>query len=266
MVINKFKNVIKKHFKQFISSTLSISLTLVMIIALLVITFIMGIYNDGTPEARALQGIGGESFDNDPAADEYEQVYVPEPDYDIEYIYIEVECDESNQAIDEEEIIIIPEVDDYELILTETVVDHSDTYYECIVQQSAHIVFDEEKTRLYDFLFEAHTYLLTDDRDFIDEYHAVKNQWLGSMSCFDEEAQPQLWEMIEEESWTIDIAFPLEVPFKLSHDEFVLVYFNFTSNNPQFHLNQIVPLTMSCESGLTPHISLPAYYAFAYRR
>jgi len=193
-------------------------------------------------------------------------VLLPESDYIIEDIDVEFKCDESNQAIDEDEIIIIPELDDYEPILTEMVQDHSDAYDDCIMRQSARLVFDEEKTRLYDFLFDAHTYLLTDDRDFIDEYHAVKNQWLGSMSCFDEEAQLRLWEMIEEESWTIDIAFPLEVPFKLSHDEFVLVYFNFTSNNPQFHLNQIVPLTMSCESGLTPHISLPAYYAFAYRR
>jgi hypothetical protein len=36
--------------------------------------------------------------------------------------------------------------------------------------------------------------------------------------------------------------------------------------NPQFFLNQIVPVTIISDTSLTPGISVPAYYAFANRR
>lgn len=126
-----------------------------------------------------------------------------------------------------------------------------------------------EMVRLYEFLIYAHTYLmLYDERDFIEEYYVVKNQWLDAMGSgvFCDEIVESLQMMLDEESWAIDIAFPLQHPFMLTSDEFVRVYFYFSEANPQFYLNQIVPMTMHSEEGLTPFISIPAYYAFASRR
>jgi len=86
------------------------------------------------------------------------------------------------------------------------------------------------------------------------------------MSDFDVEARSNLQLMLDDENWPIDIVYPLENPFQLSHDEFLLVYFYFTDANPQFFLNRIVPGAMQLNEGLTPLITIPAYYAFANRR
>ena len=238
---NIFKKNKSKRFKQLVLLTVCIALMIV---------FIVGLDDYDASEGPTLPSAEEESINYAPALDEDEHVFESETDYAyvIENIYIETEYDEINQVIITEEFIDLSEEDD------------------CILRKSAQLVFDEEETRLYDFLIDAHTYLLADERDFLDEYNAVKNQWLDALPSFDDECQNRLWEMIDEESWTIDIAFPLDAPFQLSHDEFIMVYFNFTVSNPQFYLNQIVPMTMHCELGLTPYICLPAYYAFAYRR
>jgi len=124
-----------------------------------------------------------------------------------------------------------------------------------------------EKIRLYDFLLRAHSFLMVyDQQNFIEQYYSVKNQWLNAMVDFDEETNNKLQLMIDDENWTIDIVYPLENPFQLSHEEFLLVYFYFADANPQFFLNRIVPGTMHSDEGLIPLISIPAYYAFANRR
>jgi len=137
---------------------------------------------------------------------------------------------------------------------------------DCIYWEASQLEFNEEHYRLYNFLYDAFTQIMEDGKDYIDEYNFSKNIWLEAMPDFDEETQIRIWQMIHDEEWTIDIAFPLDVPFKLSNHEFVLVYLNFEITNPQFHINQIIPMTIGCDEGLTPYISLPAYYAFANRR
>ena len=121
-----------------------------------------------------------------------------------------------------------------------------------------------EKIRLYNFLLRAHTYLLIyDDRDYTDEYYFVKNQWL---SFLEEIPCENVRLMLDDENWTIDIWYPLESPFQLSCEEFLQTYLYFLDANPQFFLSRIVPVTMHCDAGLTPGISISAYWAFANRR
>jgi len=105
-----------------------------------------------------------------------------------------------------------------------------------------------------------------DDRDFIAEYYEIKNLWLNAMRDWDEEHRARLQAMIDDEMWTIDIAFPLETPFDLSFDEFRRVCIYFSEANPQFFLNQINPVVFHSDEGLMPKISIQAYYAFATRR
>ncbi|MCL2865479.1 MAG: hypothetical protein FWE25_08075 [Lachnospiraceae bacterium] len=149
----------------------------------------------------------------------------------------------------------------------------SDTAYseqEYASQERLQLTGSAEKMRLYDFLFETHTFLMVyEARDFMEQYHEEKNLWIDAMAsgAFDEESMRDLQMMLDKEAWTIDIMYPLEHPFALSHDEFLEVYFYFTEANPQFFLNQIVPLLLSCEEELlTPAITLHAYYAFAANR
>jgi len=126
---------------------------------------------------------------------------------------------------------------------------------------------NEEMIRLYNFLLWAHSFLMVyDDRDFIMEYYEIMNLWLNTMRDFNEEHRASLQAMIDDEMWTIDIAFPLETPFDLSHDEFSRVYTYFSEANPQFFLNQINPAVFHSDEGLMPKISIQAYYAFATRR
>jgi len=124
-----------------------------------------------------------------------------------------------------------------------------------------------EKIRLYDFLLRAHTFLMIyDQQDFIEEYYFVKSLWINAMVNFDEATLNKIQLMIDDENWTIDIAYPLERPFQLSHYEFIIVYRYFTNANPQFFLNQLIPGIKQTDEGLIPLISIPAYYAFAERR
>jgi len=127
----------------------------------------------------------------------------------------------------------------------------------------------DEKIRLYEYLLRAHTFLMRyDERDLLEEYYFVKNQWLDTISSddFDEDSLNSIQWMLDDENWTIDIEYPLDRPFALSHDEFMLVYFYFSDANPQFFLDRRVPMTMMGEDGLTPVLGIPAYYALAYRR
>ena len=124
-----------------------------------------------------------------------------------------------------------------------------------------------EKIRLYNYLLRAHTYLLLyDKQDYVEQYNAVKDQWLNAMPNYDEETREGLQSMLDAEEWAIDIEYPLETPFKLSSEEFQQVYYYFTDANPQFFLNQINPAIFRSDTGLTPTISVLAYYAFANRR
>ena len=121
-----------------------------------------------------------------------------------------------------------------------------------------------EKIRLYNFLLRAHTYLmLYDERDLTTEHRTVKNQWLNFL---EEIPSEQVREMLDDENWTIDIWYPLEKPFRLSQEEFLQTYWYFSDANPQFFMNRIIPVTMSCDIGLTPGLSISAYWAFAERR
>lgn len=124
-----------------------------------------------------------------------------------------------------------------------------------------------EKIRLCNYLLRAHTYLMIyDKRDYAGEYNDVMNQWLNAMPDFDAETNARLQLMLNNENWTIDIEYPLEYPFKLDEEEFLQVYLYFCDANPQFFLRPIVPAYMSFDTGLSPKISIPAYYAFANRR
>jgi len=121
-----------------------------------------------------------------------------------------------------------------------------------------------EKIRLYNFLLRAHTYLLIYDRhDYIDEYNFVKNLWLDFL---EEIPSEQIRHMLDDENWTIDISYPLETPFNLNNEEFVQTYHYFQDANPQFFLTRTIPVTIQCDVGLTPWISISAYWAFADRR
>ena len=122
----------------------------------------------------------------------------------------------------------------------------------------------EEKIRLYNFLLLAHTYLMIYDmRDFTEEYYFVKNNWLGFL---EEMPSEDIVFILYDENWMIDIWFPLDTPFALSFEEFIKTYLYFADANPQFFLNRIVPGIMHCDYGLTPVISISAYWAFADRR
>jgi len=176
--------------------------------------------------------------------------------------------EESSPVITDEELYEVDSAPvtfdepDFDVVVDQYAIPNPD----CIYAQVELLEFDAEKTRLYDFLYFAYSSLQADDRDFIEEYLIVKDQWINAMPDFDEETQVILWQMIDDEDWTIDISIPLDFPFQLNHDEFILVYLYFTKENPQFSLNLIIPMTMECDMGLTPYISLPAYYAFADRR
>jgi len=60
--------------------------------------------------------------------------------------------------------------------------------------------------------------------------------------------------------------YPLDEPFNLTSDEFILVYFYFADANPQFIFNIIMPGIIHDDAGLVPMITVPSYYAFADRR
>ncbi|MCL2285785.1 MAG: hypothetical protein FWC32_05400 [Firmicutes bacterium] len=121
-----------------------------------------------------------------------------------------------------------------------------------------------EKIRLYNFLFRAHTYLMIyDNNDYVEEYEFVRNLWLDFLENHDVE---DIRLMLDDENWTIDIWYPLNEPFRLTHCEFLVVYWYFRDANPQFFLNKIVPVTMQCDLGLTPGISISAFWAYAERR
>lgn len=121
-----------------------------------------------------------------------------------------------------------------------------------------------EKMRLYDFLFQAHTYLMHYDmRDFTYEYDFVKGLWLDFL---EEIPSEDVRTMLANEKWIIDIYFPLEEPFRLSYEEFLEAFFYFLEANPQFFLARIVPVVWECDIGLTPWLSIYAYWAFAERR
>lgn len=127
----------------------------------------------------------------------------------------------------------------------------------------------EEKIRLYDFLLRAYTYLMIyDERDYLDEYYHVKGQWLNLL---EEGPDKKIRQMIDDEDWTIDIMYPLGRPFNLTPDEFRQVFFLFQDGNPLLLSNQmfictIHPVLTLCDLGLTPGISISAYWAFAERR
>jgi hypothetical protein len=122
----------------------------------------------------------------------------------------------------------------------------------------------DEKIRLYNFLLRAHTYLLIyDRRDFIEEYYSVKNLWLGFLEEIPSESVEL---MLDDENWVIDVWFPIDEPFRLTNEEFLLANLYFMDANPQFFLNRSVPAYMSCDLGLSPAITISAYWAFANRR
>jgi len=125
----------------------------------------------------------------------------------------------------------------------------------------------DEKIRLYDFLMRSHSYLMRYDlHDYIYESNLVKYQWLDALSSFDEEYHEGIQLMLDDEQWSVDIIYPLDEPFNLTHDEFILVYFYFSDANPQFIFNIIMPGTWQDDAGLVPLITVPSYYAFADRR
>ena len=121
-----------------------------------------------------------------------------------------------------------------------------------------------EKIRLYNFFLRAHTYLMIYDKnDYVEEYEFVRNLWLDFLEKYHVE---DIRLMLDDENWTIDIWYPLNEPFRLTQDEFLVVYWYFRDANPQFFLNKIAPVTMRCDLGLTPGISVSAFWAFAERR
>ena len=126
------------------------------------------------------------------------------------------------------------------------------------------LVNSEEKIRLYDFLMRANTYLLRYDmNNYVEEYNFTKNLWLGFL---EEIPSEDVELMLDDENWLIDITFPVDKPFRLSNDEFIQTYLYFKDANPQFFLNFSVPSHMACDEGLTPIITVSAYWAFASRR
>jgi len=138
---------------------------------------------------------------------------------------------------------------------------------EWALQQLLQMENSEEAVRLYEFLMRAHTYLMRyDARDYMDEYYFVKNIWLDAMPDFDEESQTRLQKMIDGETWSIDISYPVERPFRLSFDEVIAVCSYFRKANPQFFLNIYLPAVLTTNHGQIPIITIPAYYAFAERR
>lgn len=135
-----------------------------------------------------------------------------------------------------------------------------------------------ETIRLYDFLLHGYTYLMrVDEQDYLEEYYSVKEQWLGWLrdssneTAEEQEAHSDIEQMIEDEGWAIDIFYPLERPFALTSVEFIDVFFIFIDANPQFmshpmFADMIIPVTRQCEMGISPGITIFAYWAFADRR
>jgi hypothetical protein len=127
----------------------------------------------------------------------------------------------------------------------------------------------EEKIRYYNFLLHAYTFLMRyDEQDYIQEYYFVKGLWLDFL---EEIPEDDIEQMLEDEAWYIDIFYPIERPFALTHDELVDVYFTFRDANPQFMSHPMfvefsVPVNMMCDIGGTPGIVVKAYWAFAERR
>ena len=128
----------------------------------------------------------------------------------------------------------------------------------------------EEKIRLYNFFLRAHTYLLVyGNHDFMEEYVFVHNKWANSFNSpgFDRQARREITEMINDEAWNIDIRFPLDEPFRLSAEEVQKVRLYFKDANPQFFLNHAyLSSHRYCDIGITPYITVVAYWAFAHRR
>ena len=136
----------------------------------------------------------------------------------------------------------------------------------------------KEKIRYYDFLLHAYTYLMRyDEQDYMREYYDVKELWLGWIENYPNETAEQqdahhdIEQMLEDEAWAIDIFYPVERPFALTHDESTDVFFTFVDANPQFMSHpmfaQIIPpVGLTCDDGITPGITVLAYWAFAERR
>jgi hypothetical protein len=127
----------------------------------------------------------------------------------------------------------------------------------------------EEKIRYYKFLLRAYTFLMRyDEQNYNREYYEVKELWLDFLevtTCDDIE------QILEDKTWTIDIFYPLERPFTLTLDEFTQVFLTFKDANPQFMSHPmftdiISPFGISCDIGVTPGLSVKAYWAFAERR
>jgi hypothetical protein len=128
---------------------------------------------------------------------------------------------------------------------------------------------------LYDYLLRAYTYLLFYDiDDYMEEYYKVKGMWVGFIEenpYEDIDVLKEIEEMLDGETWTIEIWYSMEHPFLLNHGDFLEVYFIFEEANPQFFNNlifidRIAPVTFTCDVGLTPGISVKAYWALGYRR
>jgi hypothetical protein len=127
----------------------------------------------------------------------------------------------------------------------------------------------KEKIRYYNFLLYAYTFLMRyDEQNYNREYYEVKELWLDFLegtTC------DHIEQILEDETWTIDIFYPLERPFALTLDEFTQVFLIFKDANPQFMSHPmftdiISPVGSSCDIGVTPGLSVKAYWAFAERR